>query len=147
VRRLLARARAALAAAVLLAGAGLATATWIHSGPAAAERAPSTAEAARDPPAPPGRAIDPRERKEPCPPARGRVLRGKVNLNTATSEELVLLPGVGPALAKRILEWRERRGNFRRVRDLRRVRGFGPKTLAKLGPYLTVDEETSLRVE
>ena len=72
-------------------------------------------------------------------------LEGKLNLNSATQRELELLPGIGSAKAKRILRWRRHRGRFRRVIDLRRVRGFGRKSVARLYPYLTVAQSTTLR--
>lgn len=77
----------------------------------------------------------------------GKTLRGKLNLNTATEAELVMLPGVGPAKARRIIESRTKEGRFRRVRDLRRVKGIGAKTLQKLEPYLTVEGTTTLTRE
>jgi competence ComEA-like helix-hairpin-helix protein len=74
----------------------------------------------------------------------GKELSGKLNLNTANSDQLMLLPSVGPAKAERIIEWRNKNGQFRRVADLRRVKGFGYKTLKKLEPFLDVKGETSL---
>jgi competence protein ComEA len=73
----------------------------------------------------------------------GRGMRGVVNLNQASEQELDLLPGVGPAKAKRIAAWRAAHGPFRRLRDLRRVKGFGKKTVRKLTPYLTLDGPTT----
>ena len=61
-----------------------------------------------------------------------------VNLNTATSEELDTLPGVGPVTAQSILEWREQNGGFTSVQELLEVDGIGPATLAKLTPHVTV---------
>jgi competence protein ComEA len=61
-----------------------------------------------------------------------------LGLNGATREALERLPGVGPALAQRILEERERRGGFSTVDDLLSVRGIGPATLERLRPLLTV---------
>ncbi|HUS65885.1 MAG TPA: ComEA family DNA-binding protein [Kofleriaceae bacterium] len=72
-------------------------------------------------------------------------LSGTLNLNLATQEELERLPGIGPAKAKRILEWRARHARFRHVRDLRRVKGFGRKTVLRLAPYLTVDGSSTLQ--
>jgi competence protein ComEA len=62
----------------------------------------------------------------------------KLDLNTATGPELDRLPGIGPAKALRILEFRARHGGFKRLIDLRRVKGFGKKTVDRLAPYLTV---------
>jgi len=58
-----------------------------------------------------------------------------IDVNHATVEDLQALPGVGPKLAKRILDERARRP-FRAAEDLRRVSGIGPKTLEKLRPFV-----------
>lgn len=71
-------------------------------------------------------------------------LSGKLNLNSASEEQLQLLPTVGPAKAERIVSWRKKNGSFKRVADLRKVKGFGYKTLKRLEPYLDVSGETTL---
>lgn len=73
-----------------------------------------------------------------------RELTGKLNLNTATEEQLQLLPTVGPAKAERIVAWRKKNGGFKRAADLRKVKGFGYKTLKRLEPYLEISGETTL---
>jgi competence ComEA-like helix-hairpin-helix protein len=60
-----------------------------------------------------------------------------VNLNTATEEELCTLPGIGEKKAKAIMALRTKQP-FLRVTQLLQVKGFGPKTLTRLKPYLTV---------
>ena len=62
----------------------------------------------------------------------------QVAINTAAEEELMQLPGIGPAKAKAIIAYREEHGPFRRVEDLLNVTGIGEKTLEKLKPYLLV---------
>ena len=69
---------------------------------------------------------------------------GKLNLNTATEEQLMLLPTVGPSKAERIVTWRKKNGAFRRTADLRRVKGFGYKTFKRLEPYLDIKGDTTL---
>ena len=62
----------------------------------------------------------------------------RIDPNTASEEELDRLPGVGPALARRIVEARETGGPFRSVDDLSRVRGIGPSALRRLAPHLEI---------
>ncbi len=64
----------------------------------------------------------------------------KVNLNTATVEQLTTLPGVGPKLAARIVEYRQKSGSFRNPQELINVRGIGEKSYTKMEPWLTVGE-------
>ena len=63
-----------------------------------------------------------------------------LDLNRATVDELARLPGVGPSLARRILDERERRGRFDSPEALRQVMGVGPKKLAALRDLVTVRE-------
>ena len=72
-------------------------------------------------------------------------LTGKLNLNTATEDQLMMLPTVGPAKAERIVAWRKKNGGFKRIADLRRVKGFGYKTFKRLEPFLDIKGETTLR--
>ncbi|HYT77527.1 MAG TPA: helix-hairpin-helix domain-containing protein [Vicinamibacterales bacterium] len=65
-----------------------------------------------------------------------------VNLNTATQAQLESLPGIGPKAAQRILEYRQKNGQFKKIEDLMNVKGVGEKSFLKLKPYLTVTEKT-----
>jgi len=56
----------------------------------------------------------------------------RVNVNTASADELATLPGIGPSYAKRIVDYREKNGPFKRVEDLLNVQGIGEKTLEKI---------------
>lgn len=69
---------------------------------------------------------------------------GVLNLNTASEEELMRLPGVGPSKAKAILELRTQLKGFKKVEDLMRVKGIGRKTFRKLLPMLKLDGATTL---
>lgn len=62
-----------------------------------------------------------------------------VNVNTASSAELQLLPGIGPVMAGRIIQDRTTNGLYRSPADLDRVKGIGPKTLEKLTPLIRFD--------
>jgi competence protein ComEA len=78
------------------------------------------------------------------PKSAHKELTGKLNLNMATEDQLMLLPKVGPAKAERIVTWRKKNGGFKRVADLRRVKGFGYKTFKRLEPYLDIKGDTTL---
>jgi comEA protein len=60
----------------------------------------------------------------------------KVNLNSATKQELANLPGIGDGLAERILNHRKQHGNFSSIEDLKKVPGIGKKKFEKLLPYI-----------
>ena len=62
----------------------------------------------------------------------------RVRLNTATKDELETLPGIGPVLAQRIVDFRNARGGFRSTRELMEVPGVGPATYARLRTLVTV---------
>ncbi len=81
-------------------------------------------------------------RPDPPPVAQAPVATPSrpLDLNRATVAELARLPGVGPGLAQRILEERERRGRFDSPDALRRIVGLGPKKLAALHDLVTVGE-------
>ena len=63
----------------------------------------------------------------------------RVNLNTATSEELVELPGIGETVAARIVAYRESNGSFQKIEELMNVKGIGEKTFLKLRSRLFVE--------
>jgi len=63
---------------------------------------------------------------------------GKVSINQATTEQWQALPGVGPALAKRIIEHRTKNGPFKKMEDLMSVKGMGEKKFMKLRDRLTL---------
>lgn len=60
-----------------------------------------------------------------------------VDVDAASAEELTTLPGIGPAIAARIVEDRQRHGQYGSLRELQRVKGVGPATVARLAPHVT----------
>jgi len=63
-----------------------------------------------------------------------------VDLNTATAAELQQVPGIGPATAKAIIQFRTRSGPFERVEDLLAIRGISSRKLAQMRPYVTLSK-------
>jgi competence ComEA-like helix-hairpin-helix protein len=82
-------------------------------------------------PLPPGPLARPAAEPEP-------VRSGRLDLNAASQSDLESLPGIGPALAERILRQRERTGGFRSLEELLEVRGVGPKTLERIRPFVAL---------
>jgi competence ComEA-like helix-hairpin-helix protein len=83
-----------------------------------------------------GQTLFPLRVDTPAPVHSAKTDTLRVNPSSATFEELLILPGVGPALAKRILADRERHGPYQSAEDLLRVHGIGPKTLERMRPFL-----------
>jgi competence protein ComEA len=82
----------------------------------------------------------------PSPPAKNQVAasaQGVVNINSASEEQLRLLPRIGPTKAKRIAQYRTKQ-KFKTTWELMRVKGIGRKTFRRLRPFLTVAGETTL---
>ena len=69
----------------------------------------------------------------------------QVNINTATVQELQLLPRVGAAVAQRIVDFRTANGPFKTPEELTRVKGIGEKSFARLAPYVCVSGPTTLK--
>jgi competence protein ComEA len=66
-----------------------------------------------------------------------------VNLNTATRADLEELPGIGAKAAARIIEYREKNGQFKKIEEIMNVQGIGEKAFLKLRPQLTVTGKTA----
>lgn len=68
-----------------------------------------------------------------------------ININTATKDELIALPGIGPAKAQAIIDYRKAHGPFKTVDDLKDVKGIGAKRFEKLKPDLAVTGPTTAK--
>jgi competence protein ComEA len=84
--------------------------------------------------------------KAAAPPAKKAPgLEGQININTATAEQFMLLPGVGKKTADAIIEYRTKNGNFKAADDITKVKGIGAKKLEKMKSYLVLEGETTLK--
>ena len=72
-------------------------------------------------------------------------LTGTVNVNTASAEELQLLPGVGEARANALVALRKQRGGFKSLDELKDVKGIGDAGLDRMRPYLRLDGKTTAK--
>jgi competence ComEA-like helix-hairpin-helix protein len=79
----------------------------------------------------------------PCAFAKKKPAATPVNINAATSEELQLVPEIGPATTEKILQMRKSYGAFKSVDDLLAIRGLGPKRLEKMRKYLVAGKTNS----
>jgi len=74
-------------------------------------------------------------------------LVGAVNINTATPEQLELLPGIGEARAKAVVEMRKKRGGFKSVDELMDVKGIGEAALERLRPFVRTEGNTTAQLK
>lgn len=72
-------------------------------------------------------------------PVDGSSSEFRINLNTASAEDLQKIPGIGPTIAQRILAYRTEQGGFQSVSELMAVSGIGEKSLEHFEPYLYIE--------
>ncbi|WP_297454635.1 helix-hairpin-helix domain-containing protein [Ferrovum sp.] len=75
----------------------------------------------------------------------GGVAWALVDLNSASETQLRTVKGIGHTRAQAILTWRAHNGAFHSAADLRKVKGFGEKTIAKVGPHLSIQGQPLMR--
>ena len=67
-----------------------------------------------------------------------------ININSGSMEDLTSLPGIGPVKAEAIIKYRQEKGPFKKVEELKNVYGIGEKTVARLKGDITVKEDASV---
>jgi comEA protein len=75
--------------------------------------------------------------------AQSTTPKTKVNINTATASELETLPRVGPKIAQRIIDFRTKNGNFKKVEEIMKVQGIGEKVFEEIKDLITVGAESA----
>ncbi|MDQ1273842.1 MAG: hypothetical protein QG591_2472 [Planctomycetota bacterium] len=73
------------------------------------------------------------------------VVEGKVNINTATADQIAVLPGIGPKLAAEVVKYRVNNGNFKVIDDLKKVSGVGDKKLEKIKGFIVIEGDTTIK--
>lgn len=112
--------------------------TETPSAPAEAKPEPET-QPETEPETEPDDKIDATTESSPLPPEPAADTTTRIRINTATAAELDLLPGIGPALAARIIASRRADGPFHEPKDLERVPGIGVKTAERMAPLIRFD--------
>ncbi len=77
--------------------------------------------------------------------AQSPASKAKVNINTASAGELETLPRIGPAVAKRIVDFRTKNGAFKRIEEIMKVQGIGEKVYEGLKDLITVGGESAMK--
>jgi comEA protein len=71
----------------------------------------------------------------------------KININSASAQELQKLPQIGAAVAQRIVDYRDKHGKFAKIEEIMKVKGIGEKRFLKIKPLITVGQESKKKKE
>ena len=77
--------------------------------------------------------------------AQSTASKARVNINTASASELEALPRIGPKVAQRIVDFRTKNGNFKKVEEIMKVQGIGEKVFGQLRDLITVGPEAATK--
>jgi comEA protein len=77
--------------------------------------------------------------------AQTNASKAKININTANRAELESLPRIGPAVAQRIVDFRTKNGNFKKIEDIMKVSGISEKIFAQIKDLITVGQENQAK--
>ena len=106
---------------------------------------------ATEQPVQPVQPVQPAKPAKPAKAAKAKseksAVTGKININTATVDQLDMLPGMGPAKSKALIDYRTKNGNFKNIEDLQKVPGIKQKKIDKLKEYIIFEGETTLKAE
>lgn len=83
---------------------------------------------------------EPTKSAEETEPVQAENQEKKININTATAEELDTLPGIGETLSKNIIKYREEVGGFQSIEDIKNIKRIGDKTFEKLKDKITISD-------
>lgn len=112
------------------------------SAPASTASAPAASSSSSTPPtdSSSGKSTGSTSKSTKSTPSAGRLAAGeKVNINTATAEELDKIPGIGPAKAQAIVDYRTQNGKFKTIEDIQKVKGIKEGVFSKIKDYLKVE--------
>ncbi len=65
----------------------------------------------------------------------------KININSAGKEQLITLPGIGPKIAEKIIDYRRKKGKIHDIKELKQINGIGDKKIENMKPFLIIDSQ------
>lgn len=72
-------------------------------------------------------------------------IEGKVNINTASEDQIAILPGIGPKLATEVVNYRTNNGNFKSIDEIKKINGIGDKKFEKIKNFIAVEGDTTVK--